>query len=75
MGKKNTNEQIDGVGRALCIDLCKKFGLRHNEKWYKQESDTVLENEEIKILRDFPIQIDKKISHNHTNIVMIKKKD
>ena len=49
------------------------FLLECNDKWYEHLPDSVLENEECKILWDFPIQIDKDIEHRQPDIVCINK--
>ena len=45
------------------------------EKWYIHQPEKILESEECKILRNFPIQTDKRLEHNRPDITDIEKKD
>ena len=38
--------------------LARKCNFEAGDKWYKHEAESVLENEDYKILRDFSIQTD-----------------
>ena len=41
--------------------------------WYTHNTEKVLESDSCKILWDFTIQTDKKLSHNKPNIIVIDK--
>ena len=43
------------------------------EKWYIHKPENVLVFEDYKILQDFPIQTDKTLQHNRTDITVIDK--
>ena len=74
LAQKEYKRRHDNVARALHWDLCKKYGFQHHEKWYKHEPVDVLENNEIKLLWDFPIQTDRKLEHNRPDITIVFKK-
>ena len=41
--------------------------------WYKFEPPSVIENENYKLIWDFPIQTDKELKHNKPEIIIIDK--
>ena len=48
--------------------------LKKNEnQWYKFEPTSIIENENYKLLWDFPIQPDKELIHNKPDIIIIDK--
>jgi len=65
----------DKVAQVLHWQLCKDHGLEHNEKWYEHKPQTVLENENVKILWDMKLQTDKVLAHNRPDIVVLEKKE
>ena len=67
----------DKVAAILHRDICKKNGFECGDKSYEHVVDSekkVLENEDVKVLWDFPIQTDKKLDHNRPDITMIDKR-
>ena len=48
----------DWLGRKIHCEVCRKIGFDGNEKWYKHESEKVVENDSWKIVWDFAIQTD-----------------
>ena len=75
MAQKEYRKRHDGVAKALHWDLCRGYGLEHTEKWYDHKPEPVRENQDVKILWDFTIQTDKKITHNRPDIVLIDKRN
>ena len=66
----------DKVAAIIHWDLCGKYGFCHSSKHYEHvvtKENKVLENKEVKILRDFPIQTDHKLEHNKPDIVIMEK--
>jgi len=63
----------DKVAQVLHWQLCKDNKIEYNEKWYKHQPKTVVENENAKILWDMRIQTDKVLAHNKPDIVIINK--
>lgn len=67
----------DKVAAILHWHMCKQYGFAYTEKSYEhfvEKGMRVLENEDVKVLWDFPIQTDAKLDHNRPDIVLIDKK-
>ena len=65
----------DNVGRLLHWKLCDKYSFATGEEWYKHEPETVLENENCKILWDMNLQCDYIIQARRPDIVVINKNE
>ena len=63
------------MARILHWKLCEKWGFERAERWYEHKPEFVLENDECKMLWDFPIQTDKKMKHNKSDITVVDKKN
>ncbi|XP_068680664.1 uncharacterized protein [Montipora foliosa] len=57
----------DNVAKGIHCDLCKYYGVNCEDKWYEHFPEPVVENTNVKILWDFTIQTDKKVTHNRPN--------
>ena len=57
------------------MELCQKFGLIDEVKWYYHKPARVVENDRIKILWDFNIQADHVIQHRKPDIVVLYKNE
>ncbi len=55
-------------------EMCKKFKFDHTNKWYKHNPASVLENDTHKLLWDFDIQTDHRISARRPDLIIINKK-
>ena len=53
--------------------LCKKYGVKVCERWYKHKVESVIENAIVKIIWDVYIQVDRQIEHRRTDIVVMEK--
>ena len=53
----------DNIARIAHLELCQKFGLVGEVKWYNYKPASVVENDSVKILRRFNIQTDHVIEH------------
>ena len=54
------------------------YGFEGNEKYYKyfvEKEMRVLENDKVKILRDFSIQTETKTDHNKPDLILLEKKE
>jgi hypothetical protein len=63
----------DKVASIIHWRLCKKYGVPVQREWYKHEVQAVIENDDVKILWDFPIQTDRVIQARRPDIVVIDK--
>ena len=61
------------VAKALHWDLFCQYAFNRGGKWFEHAPESVLENDKVKILWDFTIQKDRKMSHNRPDIVVIDK--
>ena len=64
----------DRIAAVVHWGLAKKYGLPHAEQWYDHKAEAVSENEDVKLLWDFSIQMDKVIHARRPDIVIVKKK-
>ena len=55
-------------------NLSGKYGFQWNERWYEHVPDTVLENEDYRMLRDFSIQTDHEIEARRLDLLVIDQK-
>ena len=56
-------------------ELCKNLNLTIRTKWYMHNPASVVENELLKLLRDFDVQTDHLISARRPNLKTIDKKE
>ena len=70
LAQKEYKQRQDNIARIACMELCKKFGLVGEVKWYIYKPASVVENEKVKILWDFIIQTDHVIQHRRPDIVV-----
>ena len=64
----------DNVAKLIHWKLCEKWGFEKSDQWYTHKPEKALESEECKILWDFPIQTEKTLEHNRSDITVIEKK-
>ena len=55
--------------------LARKYNFEGGDKWYKHESENVLENEDYKMLWDFSIQTDHVTEPRRPDLVIVDKKE
>ena len=70
LAQKEYKQRQDNIARIVYLELCKKFGLVGEVKWYIYKPASVVENEKVKILWDFIIQTDHIIQHRRPDIVV-----
>ena len=69
------NWRHDKVAQVIHWNLCKRFDLPCKETWYDHFPESVLENDQVKVLWDFKIQTDLYLDHNRPDIVVLEKKE
>ena len=70
-------ERHDNVCKLIHMQLARKYELLDNnieEKWFKYDPEPLLEDENTKILWNFPIQTDHLVRHNKPDLLVIEKK-
>ena len=55
--------------------VCGKCGFSRVDKWFENQPETVIENNDYKLLWDYNIQTDHKISARRPDLVIINKKE
>ena len=77
-GKLAQNEykrRHDNLGKIVHWKLARKCNFEAGDKWYEHEPESVLENEDYKILWDFSIQTDHVIEARRPDLVVVDKKE
>ena len=70
---KRSKQRHDSVGRYVHWQFCEKLGFNRARLWYEHEPESVVENENFKILWDFTIQCDHMIEVGRPDIVVVDK--
>ena len=73
MAQREYKRRHDWVGRRVHWDVCKKYGIEVNDKWYQHEPCSVIENDRCKILWDFTVQTDHIIQARRPDMIVIDK--
>ena len=73
LAEREYKRRHDWVGRKIHREVSKKIGFDVNEKWYKHESDKVVENDSWTILWNFTIQTDHVNQVTRPDMVIIVK--
>ena len=73
LAQKQYKARHDSVAQIIHWELCGMYGFKREKKWYEHEPQSVLENEEAKILWDFTIQCDHLIQSRRPDIVVVEK--
>ena len=71
--QKDYKRRHDNLGKIGHWKLAKKCNFEAGDKWYEHEPESLLENEDYKILRDFTIQTDHVIESQRTDLVVVDK--
>ena len=73
LAQKEYKKRHDNVARAIHWDLSGKCGFNRNDKWYNPVPESVLENENYKLLWDFSIRTDHHIEARRPDLVLVDK--
>ena len=73
LAQKEYKKRHDNVARAIHWDLSGKCGFHRNDKWYNHVPESVLENENYKLLWDFSIRTDHNIEARRPDLVLVDK--
>ena len=74
LAQKEYKTRHDWVGKMIHWEMCKKFKFDHTNKWYMHNPAAVLENDTLKLLRDFDIQTGHLISARRPDLIIINNK-
>ena len=73
LAKKEYKRRHDNLGKIVHWKFARKCNFEAGEKWYEHEPESVLENEDYEILRDFSIQTDHVIEAWRPDLVVVDK--
>ena len=72
---KEYKRRHDNMAKIVHWKLAKKCNFEAADKWYEHEPESVLENEDYKILWHFSIQTDHVIEARRPDLVVVDKKE
>ena len=75
LAQKEYKRRHDNLGKTVHWKLARKCNFEAGDKWYKHEPETLLENEDYKILWDFSVDTDRVIEAWRTDLVVVDKKE
>ena len=75
LAQKEYKRRHDNLGKIVHWKLVRKCNFEAGDKWYGHEPESVLENEDYKILWDFIIQTDHVIEARRLDSVVVDKKE
>ena len=75
VAQKEYKRRHDNLGKIVHWKLARKFNFEAGDKCYENEPESVLENEDYKILWDFSIQTDHVIEARRPDLVLVDKKE
>ena len=73
--QKEYKRRHDNLGKIVHWKLARKCNFEAGDKWYEHEPESVLENEDYKILWDFSIQTNHVIEAPRPDLVVVDKKE
>ena len=68
-------DRHNAVASTLHWSLCKQMNFERAENWWEHQPEPAMENEDYKLLYDFNIRTDKKISARRPDIVVVDKNE
>ena len=75
LAQKECKRKYDNLGKIVYWKLARKYNFEAGNKWYEHKRESVLENENYKILWDFSIQTDHVIEAQRPDLVLVDKKE
>ena len=73
LAQREYKRRHDNVARYIHWQLCIKGGFERADRWYNQQPEAIIENENYKLLWDFTIQCDRMIEARRPDIVLVDK--
>ena len=73
--QKEYKRRHDNLGKIVHWKLARKCNFEAGDKWYEHEPESVLENEDYKILWDFSFQTDHVIKARRPGLVLVDKNE
>ena len=73
LAQKDYKRRHDNLRKIVHWKLARKCNFKAGDRWYKHGPESVLENEDYKILWDFSIQTDRVIEARRPDLVVVDK--
>ena len=73
LSQKEYKQRHDNTAKIVHLELCQKFCLGGEGKWYNHKPVSAFGNDKVKLLWDFSIQTDHVIKHRRYDIVVLYK--
>ena len=74
LAQKEYKTRNDWVAKEIHCEMCKKFNSDHTNKWYMHNPASFLENNTHKLIWDFDIHTDHRISARRPDLIIINTK-
>ena len=74
LAQREYSRRHDTVPKLVHWKLCKKHNLERNEKWYGHCLEGVVEDDDVKLIRDINIQCDHVIKARRPDLILVDKK-
>ena len=68
-------QRHDSIARILHLEMCQHHKLIGEVTWYNHKPESIMENENVKILWDFNVQTNHLIEHRRPDIVILHKRE
>ena len=75
LAQKEYKRRHDNEARVIHWDLSGKYEFERNERWYDHVPESVLENDDYKLLWDFSVRTDHEIGARRPDMMIIDKRD
>ena len=75
LAQKENKRRHDNLGKIAHWKFARKCNFEAEDKWYEHEPESVLDNEDYKILWDFSFQTDHVTEARTPDLVVVDKKD
>ena len=75
LAQKEYQRRHKNLRKIVHWKVARKCNFEAGDKWYEHEPESVLENEDYKILWDFSIQTDHVIEARRPDLVVVDKKE
>ena len=75
LGQKEYKRRHDDLRKIVHWKLARKYNFEAGDKWYENEPESVLQNEDYEILCDFSIHTDHIIEARRPDLVIVNKKE
>ena len=73
LAQNEYKRQHDWFETKILWEICRKYGIKVKEKWYKHKLEVVMENDRCKILWDFTVQTDHETYGRRLDVIVVQK--